>query len=528
MEARGNPSTAQHLPREAKAQDSDDAELSNATSETVLKSNPRMPDQVDGIGDDQIEDAEERLTLMNQPFRIEQDCLGDVRVPEAALWGAQTQRSIENFAIGLERMPNELIHALARIKGCCAAVNARHGLLSIEQADRIKGAAESIAAGHHDEQFPLKVWQTGSGTQTNMNVNEVISNLVSRDCGETLGSHRPVHPNDHVNRSQSTNDVFPAAIHLAAASQLHHLLLPTLKELTQSLDTKAAAWGSIVKIGRTHLQDAVPLTLGDEVSAWRDQLIQCRQWITSALNDLSHLPLGGTAVGTGLNTPPGFSEDVARELSRESGLTFHRAENLFAVMGGHDALVQTMGQIRLLAVALLRIVNDIRLLGCGPRAGLGELRLPANEPGSSIMPGKINPTQCEALAMVCTQVMGLDSAVAAAGAGGHLQMNAYKPLIGFNLLQSIRLLTDAMRSFRCNLVEGLEPDRDRIQQFVERSLMLVTALTPSIGYSKASAIAHRAHAEGLTLREAALELGHITGEEFDRIVDPGAMARPHP
>ena len=361
-----------------------------------------------------------------------------------------------------------------------------------------------------------------------MNVNEVISNLVSRDCGEPLGSHRPVHPNDHVNRSQSTNDVFPAAIHLAAARQLHHLLLPTLTELTQSLDTKAAAWGAIVKIGRTHLQDAVPLTLGDEVTAWRDQLIQCGQWITSALNDLSHLPLGGTAVGTGLNTPPGFSEDVARELSRESGMTFHRAENLFAVMGGHDALVQTMGQIRLLAVALLRIVNDIRLLGCGPRAGLGELRLPANEPGSSIMPGKINPTQCEALAMVCIQVMGLDSAVAAAGAGGHLQMNAYKPLIGFNLLQSIRLLTDAMRSFRCNLVEGLEPDRDRIQQFVERSLMLVTALTPSIGYSKASAIAHRAHAEGLTLREAALELGHITGEEFDRIVDPGAMARPHP
>ena len=465
---------------------------------------------------------------MSEATRIEHDSMGAVEVPAEALWGAQTQRSLRNFDIADDLLPAELIHALARIKQAAASVNARLGVISESDCAAITTAASAVADGQHDDQFPLRVWQTGSGTQTNMNVNEVISNLVSREYGEPLGSHRPVHPNDHVNRSQSTNDVFPAAIHLAAASQLHHLLLPTLKELTQSLDTKAAAWGSIVKIGRTHLQDAVPLTLGDEVSAWRDQLIQCRQWISSALNDLSHLPLGGTAVGTGLNTPPGFSEDVARELSRESGLTFHRAENLFAVMGGHDALVQTMGQIRLLAVALLRIVNDIRLLGCGPRAGLGELRLPANEPGSSIMPGKINPTQCEALAMVCTQVMGLDSAVAAAGAGGHLQMNAYKPLIGFNLLQSIRLLTDAMRSFRCNLVEGLEPDRDRIQQFVERSLMLVTALTPSIGYSKASAIAHRAHAEGLTLRAAALELGHITEEEFDQIVDPSAMARPHP
>ena len=463
---------------------------------------------------------------MTQPFRIETDSLGGIEVASEALWGAQTQRSLQNFAISDERIPLEIIQALAWIKRSCATVNGQHQLLSPEQVELICTAADAIAAGHHNDQFPLRVWQTGSGTQTNMNINEVISNLASRASGNALGSHNPVHPNDHVNRSQSTNDVFPAAIHVAAAKQLKDGLLPALDALVQALDVKAQAWMPIIKIGRTHLQDAVPLRLGDEVAAWRDQLKQAQVWLEACLVSLGDLPLGGTAVGTGLNTPPGFRHAVADELSRVAGVDVRPAENLFAVMAGHDALVHGMGQLRLLAVALLRIANDVRLLGCGPRAGLGELRLPANEPGSSIMPGKINPTQCEAMAMVCTQVIGLDGAVAAAGAGGHLQMNVYKPLIGFNLLQSIRMLKDAMTSFRQNLVEGLEPDREQIQQFVDRSLMLVTALTPSIGYEKASAIAQHAHHQGLTLKQAALELGHISEADFDRQVNPGAMAAP--
>ncbi|MGB4700556.1 MAG: class II fumarate hydratase, partial [Parasynechococcus sp.] len=409
----------------------------------------------------------------------------------------------------------------------CAAVNARHGGLKQELADKIISAANAIAKGEHDNQFPLKVWQTGSGTQTNMNMNEVISNLVSRREGNPLGSHQPVHPNDHVNRSQSTNDVFPAAIHIAATQRLTDSLLPAVQALIDALNIKAEAWFPIVKIGRTHLQDAVPLRLGDEVSAWRDQLKLCHSWIEDSLTPLAALPLGGTAVGTGLNAPKGFSTDVAKELCSATGLTFRPADNLFAVMSGHDSLVHAMGQLRGLAVAMLRISNDIRLLGCGPRAGLGELQLPANEPGSSIMPGKINPTQCEAMAMVCTQVIGLDAAVAAAGAGGHLQMNVFKPLIGFNLLQSIRLLSDAINSFRQNLVDGLEPNRQQIQAFVDRSLMLVTALTPHIGYEKASAIAQHAHEQGLTLKNAALDLGHISASDFDQLVDPIKMATPH-
>jgi fumarate hydratase class II len=400
-------------------------------------------------------------------------------------------------------------------------------VLNQELADKIISAANAIAKGQHDDQFPLKVWQTGSGTQTNMNVNEVISNLVSRREGNPLGSHQPVHPNDHVNRSQSTNDVFPAAIHIAATQKLTDSLLPAVQALIDALDIKAEAWFPIVKIGRTHLQDAVPLRLGDEVSAWRDQLKLCHSWIEDSLTPLAALPLGGTAVGTGLNAPKGFSTDVAKELCSATGLTFRPADNLFAVMAGHDSLVHAMGQLRGLAVAMLRISNDIRLLGCGPRAGLGELQLPANEPGSSIMPGKINPTQCEAMAMVCTQVIGLDAAVAAAGAGGHLQMNVFKPLIGFNLLQSIRLLSDAINSFRQNLVDGLEPNLQQIQAFVDRSLMLVTALTPHIGYEKASAIAQHAHEQGLTLKEAALDLGHISASDFDQLVDPIKMAIPH-
>ena len=464
---------------------------------------------------------------MGGQLRQEHDSMGSVEVPAEALWGAQTQRSCNNFAIGNQLIPAELIHALARIKGCCAEINGRHELLTAQQVQAIERAAAAISEGTHDNQFPLSVWQTGSGTQTNMNVNEVISNLAARDTGHALGSHNPVHPNDHVNRSQSTNDAFPAAIHVAAVLLLQNDLLPELDRLIASLDEKAGSWMDIIKIGRTHLQDAVPLRLGDEVSAWRDQIHQGREWLDKAREDMLALPLGGTAVGNGLNTPAGFSSDVVNLLAERTTTAFHPAPNLFAVMAGHDALVQAMAQLRRLAVSLLKIANDIRLLACGPRAGLGELLLPANEPGSSIMPGKVNPTQCEALAMVCTQVIGLDAAVAAAGAGGHLQMNVYKPLIGANLLQGINLLNDACRCFRLNLVDGMKPDRERIAAFVERSLMLVTALTPEIGYRSASAIAQHAHREGLSLRDAAMELGHISPERFDALMNPAVMAQPH-
>ena len=468
-----------------------------------------------------------RHSAMGGQLRQEHDSMGSVEVPAEALWGAQTQRSCNNFAIGNQLIPAELIHALARIKGCCAEINGRHELLTAQQVQAIERAAAAISEGTHDNQFPLSVWQTGSGTQTNMNVNEVISNLAARDTGHALGSHNPVHPNDHVNRSQSTNDAFPAAIHVAAVLLLQNDLLQELDRLIASLDEKAGSWMDIIKIGRTHLQDAVPLRLGDEVSAWRDQIHQGREWLDKAREDMLALPLGGTAVGNGLNTPAGFSSDVVNLLAERTTTAFHPAPNLFAVMAGHDALVQAMAQLRRLAVSLLKIANDIRLLSCGPRAGLGELLLPANEPGSSIMPGKVNPTQCEALAMVCTQVIGLDAAVAAAGAGGHLQMNVYKPLIGANLLQGINLLNDACRCFRLNLVDGMKPDRERIAAFVERSLMLVTALTPEIGYESSSAIAQHAHREGLSLREAAIHLGHISPERFDALINPAVMAQPH-
>jgi len=456
--------------------------------------------------------------------RVETDSMGPVEVPADALWGAQTQRSLHNFAIAADRMPAELIHALARIKQAAAITNARLGVLDAERRDCIVAAATAVAEGLHDEQFPLRVWQTGSGTQTNMNLNEVISNLAAQAAGEPLGSHKPVHPNDHVNRSQSTNDAFPAAIHVAAAQGISHRLLPELQRLTNAFGAKADAWTDIVKIGRTHLQDAVPLTLGQEASAWRDQIGTAAQRIDASLAEVLPLPLGGTAVGTGLNAPDGFARLAAEELTRLTGLPFSSAPNKFAVMAGHDGLVNAMGQLRLLAVSLLKIANDIRLLACGPRAGLAELHLPANEPGSSIMPGKVNPTQCEAMAMVCTQVIGLDAAVAMAGSGGHLQMNVYKPLIGFNLLQAITLLTDACRCFRVAMVEGMEPNRSRIQHDVEQSLMLVTPLAPVIGYDKASAIAKHAHEQGSSLKEAALELGYVSAEEFDRVVDPAAMA----
>ena len=463
---------------------------------------------------------------MTQTTRTEHDSMGPVEVPTEALWGAQTQRSLQNFAISDDRIPVELIHALAQIKQAAAIVNARLGVLDDNRRDLIVAVAADIAEGRHDDQFPLRVWQTGSGTQTNMNVNEVISNLASQSEGEPLGSHQPVHPNDHVNRSQSTNDAFPAAIHIAATAGIQHRLLPEVQRLSEAFAAKSEAWQDIVKIGRTHLQDAVPLTLGQEASAWRDQLSSARNRIEVSLQELYPLPLGGTAVGTGLNAPEGFADQAATELARLSGLPLVSAPNKFAVMASHDGLVNAMGQLRLLAVSLLKIANDLRLLACGPRAGLAELHLPENEPGSSIMPGKVNPTQCEAMAMVCTQVIGLDAAVAMAGAGGHLQMNVYKPLIGFNLLQTIKLLTDACHCFRVAMVDGIEPNRSRIQRDVEQSLMLVTPLAPVIGYDKASAIAKHAHEQGSSLRDAALELGYVSATEFDRIIDPAAMTNP--
>ena len=462
---------------------------------------------------------------MSEATRIEHDSMGAVEVPAEALWGAQTQRSLRNFDIADDLLPAELIHALARIKQAAASVNARLGVISESEFAAIATASSAVADGQHDDQFPLRVWQTGSGTRTNMNMNEVISNLASVAAGEPLGSHRPVHPNDHVNRSQSTNDVFPAAIHVAAVEGVEHRLLPELDRLIGVFAAKTELWKDLVKIGRTHLQDAVPLTLGQEASAWRDQIAASRARIGSSLSEVYPLPLGGTAVGTGLNAPDGFAEQAARELAQLTGLAFSSAPNKFAVMASHDGLVHAMAQLRLLAGSLLKIANDIRLLACGPRAGLAELHLPENEPGSSIMPGKVNPTQCEAMAMVCTQVIGLDAAVAMAGAGGHLQMNVYKPLIGFNLLRSITLLTDACRCFRVAMVEGIEPNRARIQRDVEQSLMLVTPLAPMIGYDKASAIAKYAHEQGLSLRNAALDLGYVSAEDFDRIVDPADMAR---
>ena len=463
---------------------------------------------------------------MTNATRTEHDSMGPVHVPEQALWGAQTQRSLQNFAIAEDRIPTPLIHALARIKQAAAIVNARHGLISNDQRDLIVEAAAAIAEGHHDDQFPLRVWQTGSGTQTNMNLNEVISNLASRQAGEALGSHRPIHPNDHVNRSQSTNDAFPAAIHVAAAEAISRRLQPELHQLREAFAAKAEAWSPIVKIGRTHLQDAVPLTLGQEASAWREQIGTAAQRIDTSLEEILPLPLGGTAVGTGLNAPRGFSVEAAAELKRLTGLPFTTAPNKFAVMASHDGLVNTMGQLRLLAVSLLKIANDIRLLACGPRAGLAELHLPENEPGSSIMPGKVNPTQAEALTMVCAHVMGNDAAVGMAGSQGHFELNVYNPMMAYNLLQSIQLLGDAADSFTERMLLGIQANEPRIEKLMKESLMLVTALAPTIGYDNATKVAKTAHKNGTTLKEEAIALGFVDEETFDRVVRPEQMIGP--
>ncbi len=464
---------------------------------------------------------------MADQLRKEKDSMGYIEVPAKALWGAQTQRSLMNFAIGQDLIPQKLIYSLAEIKQAAAIANHRLGVIDSEICNLIVNASSEIAKGLYDEHFPLKVWQTGSGTQTNMNINEVISNLASKATNQALGSHQPVHPNDHVNHSQSTNDIFPSAIQIACAKAITKELLPEIQLLIEVLSKKSQQWNEVVKIGRTHLQDAVPLTLGQEVSAWKDQILTAKLRVQESLIELYTLPLGGTAIGTGLNSPPKFDQEVISELIKLTTLPLEIAPNKFALMASHDGLVNTMMKLKMLAVSLLKIVNDIRLLSCGPRAGIGELNLPENEPGSSIMPGKVNPTQCEAMAMVCTQIIGLEVAVSIAGSGGHLQMNSYKPLIGLNLLKSIDLLHDAIRSCRIGMINNMEPNQERIKEHLNQSLMLITALTPKIGYAKATEIAKYAHKKNLSLKEAAIKLSYINEEEFNRIIDPMKMAFPH-
>lgn len=460
-------------------------------------------------------------------IRRETDSLGAVDVPADRLWGAQTQRAIEHFSIGDDLMPREMVAAYAILKKAVAVVNHGGGRLTKQQRDLICAVCDEILEGRHRDQFPLRVWMTGSGTQFNMNINEVISNRCCELAGTDVGSKAPVHPNDHVNMSQSTNDSFPAAMYIAAAKGTVEHLIPAVRILRDQLQAKAEAWVDIVKIGRTHMQDAVPLTLGQEFSGYVGLLDDALEGVGDSLKGVYQLALGGTAVGTGINAPADFAERAAAEIARLTGLPFATAPNKFTVQGSHDALVRLSGALKVLAIALHKIANDIRLLSCGPRCGFNELFLPTNEPGSSIMPGKVNLTQCEAMAMIAIQVIANDVAVSLGGGGGHLEMNAYKPLIIFNLLQSIRILADGCRNFGHHMVVGMEPNRKQIQSYVERSLMLVTALSPVIGYDKASEVAHCALEHDITLKEAALKLGYISAAEFDRIVDPKKMVRPY-
>ena len=459
-------------------------------------------------------------------MRIESDSLGEVAVPSDRLWGAQTQRSLEHFSIGKDLIPVEMISAYALLKKAAARVNHGHSRLTDSIHQLIEQSCDEILAGQHQDMFPLHVWMTGSGTQFNMNVNEVIANRCCQIAGTALGSKAPVHPNDHVNMSQSSNDTFPTAMHLAAAVEASTRLIPAVQALHDAIATKAAQWGDIVKIGRTHMQDATPLTLGQEWSGYSGMLSDDLERLRDALKGVFQLAIGGTAVGTGLNAAPGFAAEMAAELARLSGLPFVSAANTFTVMGAHDALVQLSGTFRTLAVSLYKIANDIRLMACGPRAGFAELRIPANEPGSSIMPGKVNPTQCEALTMLAVQVMANDVAVGFGGAGGYLEMNVYKPLIIHNLCSSISLLSDGCTNFRRFLVEGTEPNREKIAAYVQSSLMLATALSPVIGYDKTAQITHHALEHNLTLKQAALGLGLVSEADFDRIVDPLKMTSP--
>ena len=455
--------------------------------------------------------------------RTETDSIGAIEVPDDAYWGAQTQRSLINFAIGEQRMPLAVVHALALIKKAAARVNSRIGELPPDVARLIEQAADEVLAGQHDAQFPLVVWQTGSGTQSNMNVNEVIAGRANELAGQGRGGKSPVHPNDHVNRAQSSNDSFPTAMHIAAVQAVQHQLLPAIAELSGALAEQAARHMDLVKTGRTHLMDATPVTFGQELSAFVAQLDYAERAIRTSLPAVCELAQGGTAVGTGLNAPRGFAEAMAAELAALAGLPFVSAPNKFAALAGHEPLTTLSGALKTLAVALMKIANDLRLLGSGPRAGLAEVRLPANEPGSSIMPGKVNPTQCEALSMLACQVLGNDATIAFAASQGQLQLNVFKPVIIHNLLQSIRLLADGCRNFAEHCVVGLEPDTRQMAAHLERGLMLVTALNPHIGYDKAAEIAKKAYAEGLTLREAALQLGYLSNEEFDAWVRPENM-----
>ena len=465
--------------------------------------------------------------MSNENVRVEKDSMGEVPVPADKLWGAQTQRSLEHFSIGTDLMPREMIAAYAVLKKGAANANHADQRLDAERHQLIIRVCDEILAGQHQDMFPLHVWMTGSGTQFNMNVNEVISNRCCRLAGTPLGSKTPVHPNDHVNMSQSSNDSFPSAMHIAAAVNVKQRLLPAVQQLHDAIHAKAEEWKDIVKIGRTHMQDATPLTLGQEWSGYAAMLDDDVERIEDALKGVYRLALGGTAVGTGINSAPGFDTAVAAEIAKLTGLPFVTAPNKFAVQGAHDALVQLSGCLRTLAVSLYKIANDIRLMSCGPRAGFAELLIPENEPGSSIMPGKVNPTQAEALSMIAVQAMANDVAVGFGGAGGYLEMNVYKPLIIFNIAHSITILTDGCTNFRKFLIEGTKPNLKKIKEYVDRSLMLVTALSPVIGYDKASKIAHYAMDNDLTLKDAALKLGFVTEEEFDRVVDPAKMVTPY-
>src|SRR5215813_7015848 len=463
---------------------------------------------------------------MPSQMRVESDTFGSIEVPADKYWGAQAQRSLANFRIGWEKQPKAIVRALGIVKRAAAETNMALGRLDGNVGKAIVAAAQEVIDGELDAHFPLAVWQTGSGTQSNMNANEVIANRAIEMLGGSMGSKRPVHPNDHVNMSQSSNDTYPTAMHIACAEETEHRLLPALRHLHAALEAKAKAWAHIIKIGRTHTQDATPLTLGQEFSGYAAQVGNGVRRIQSTLPDLMQLAQGGTAVGTGLNAPRGFAEKVAARIAEITGLPFTSAPNKFEALAAHDAMVMSHGAINTVAASLFKIANDVRLLGSGPRSGLGELALPENEPGSSIMPGKVNPTQCEALTQVCVQVFGNHSAITFAGSQGHFELNVYNPVMAYNFLQSVQLLADAVTSFTDNCVAGIEPRQDNIKAALERSLMLVTALAPKIGYDNAAKIAKTAHKKGTTLRQEAVGGGYVSAEEFDRIVDPKKMIGP--
>ena len=483
---------------------------------TATRDNAKAVDQAP-----QILDVPIGLTATGT--RRETDSMGAIEVPADKYWGAQTQRSLIHFSIGDDKMPKAVYHAYGYVKKAAAIVNGRAGRLPGWKAALIEQVADDVIAGKLDEHFPLYVWQTGSGTQSNMNVNEVISNRAIQLVGGQLGSKTPVHPNDHVNMGQSSNDTFPTAMHIAAVKEVHEHLLPSVRALQHAIAAKAHQWTDVVKIGRTHLEDAVPLTVGQEWSGYAHQLAQANARVTACAEGLYELAVGGTAVGTGLNAPPGFAEQIAAEIAKETGYSFVTAANKFAAQGGLDAMVGASAGLRALAVPLMKIANDIRWLASGPRCGLSELILPANEPGSSIMPGKVNPTQCEAMVMVCIQALSEDSAIAFAGSQGNFELNAMRPVIINNFLHAATILGDACSKLRQYCIEGTQLHRDQVDAYVHRSLMLVTALSPVIGYDKASAIAHKANDEGITLRQAALATGYVSAMEFDRIVNPAGM-----